>query len=121
MLTVCQGADLTRWQDGQRVERSTVATAQAPGSVARSSFRGAAGSRARGSGGSPGEPRHKGAPGELPGGTLVTERAAAVGLAGLAVKPGSVAEACGVPNIPRIGHNASDDRVHSRTGSYAHR
>ena len=63
----------------------------------------------------------QGAPGELPGRTLVTERAAAVGLAGLAVKPGSVAEACGVPNIPRIGHNASDDRVHSRTGSYAHR
>jgi hypothetical protein len=55
MLTVCQGADLTRWQDGQRVERSTVATGQAPGSVARSSFRGAAGSRARGPGGSPGE------------------------------------------------------------------
>jgi hypothetical protein len=65
--------------------------------------------------------RFQGAPGELPGRTLVTERAAAVGLAGLAVKPGSVAEACGVPNIPRIGHNASDDRVHSRTGSYAHR
>ena len=59
--------------------------------------------------------------GELPGRTLVTERAAAVGLAGLAVKPGSVAEACGVPNIPRIGHNTSDDRVHSRTGAYARR
>ena len=42
-------------------------------------------------------------------------------LAELEVKPGSVAEACGVPNIPRIGHNASDDQVHSRTGSYAHR
>ena len=34
MLTVCQGADLTRWQDGQRVERSALATGQAPGSVA---------------------------------------------------------------------------------------
>ena len=33
MLTVCQGADLTRWQDGQRVERSALATGQAPGSA----------------------------------------------------------------------------------------
>ena len=112
------------------VERSALATGQAPGSVARSSFRGAAGSsHARGPGGSPGEARHlriyriHGAPGELPGRTQVTERAAAVGLrlAGLEVKPGSLAEACGVPNIPRIGHNASDDRVHSRTGAYAGR
>jgi hypothetical protein len=43
MLTVCQGADLTRWQDGQRVERSAAAAGQAPGPVARSSLRGAQG------------------------------------------------------------------------------
>ena len=41
MLTACHGADLTRWQDGQWVERSAVATGLAPGSVARSRFRGA--------------------------------------------------------------------------------
>ena len=35
MLTVCQGADPTRWQDRQRVGRSAVATGQVPASVAR--------------------------------------------------------------------------------------
>ena len=113
MLTVCQGADLTRWQDGQRVERSAVATGQAPGSVARSGLRGAPGrGHARSRGGSPGEARYlrihriHGAPGELPGRTLVTERAAAVALrlARLEVKPGSLAEARGLPNTPRIRH-----------------
>jgi hypothetical protein len=43
---------------------------------------------------------------ELPGRSLVTERAAAVELrlAGLEVKPGSLAEARGLPNTPRIRH-----------------
>ena len=105
MLTVCHGADLTRWQDGQRVERSALATGQAPGSVA--------GSRSR--------QRSRRKPWRSSSLRISrsTERPASyqgehwsrsapprgeLGLAGLEVKPGSVAEACGVPNIPRIGH-----------------
>ena len=90
MLTVCQGTDLTRWQDGQRVEVTPEVEAEALAKLATC-----------GSTGSTAAP-----PGELPGRALVTERAAAVELrlAGLEVKPGSLAEARGLPNIPRIRH-----------------
>ena len=128
MLTACHGADLTRWQDGQRSsgrlwqrvkrrDRSLgPASAVRPGRgpevqaealaklvtrIYRIQERPAS---------YQGEHRSRSAPPR-----------SSFGLAGLEVKPGSLAEARGVPNIPRIGHNASDDRVHSRTGSYAHR
>ena len=105
MLTVCQGADLTRWQDGQRVERSALATGQAPGS-ARVEVTPEVEAEALAKLVTE-ELGRSGAPGELPGRTLVTERVAArssFGLAGLEVKPGSVAEPRGLPNTPRIRH-----------------